>query len=103
MCCATIPYFKEIIIMAYSCDVCGHKSTEIKQGGGISEKATKITFSVHNVTDMNRDIFKSDTCFVSIPELDIELQPGTLGSVYTTVEGLMVKMQEQMEEINPFG
>jgi len=52
---------------------------------------------------MNRDIFKSDTCFVSIPELEIELQPGTLGSVYTTVEGLMTKMQEQMEEINPFG
>ena len=36
MCCATIPFFKEIIIMAYSCDDCGHKSTEIKQGGGIS-------------------------------------------------------------------
>jgi len=103
MCCATIPFFKEIIIMAYSCEVCGHKSTEIKQGGGISEKATKITFSCRNATDMNRDIFKSDTCFVSIPELDIELQPGTLGSVYTTVEGLMTKMQEQMEEINPFG
>lgn len=30
MCCATIPFFKEIIIMAFSCDICGHKSTEIK-------------------------------------------------------------------------
>ena len=37
MCVATIPYFKEIIIMAFSCDQCGHKSTEIKQGGGISD------------------------------------------------------------------
>lgn len=46
MCIATIPFFKEIIIMAFSCDTCGHKSTEIKQGGGISEKATKITFDV---------------------------------------------------------
>ena len=44
MCIATIPYFKEIIIMAYSCELCGYKSTEIKQGGGISDKATKITF-----------------------------------------------------------
>ena len=42
MCIATIPFFKEIIIMAYSCEHCGHKSTEIKQGGGISDKATKI-------------------------------------------------------------
>ena len=44
MCIATIPYFKEIIIMAFICELCGYKSTEIKQGGGISEKATKITF-----------------------------------------------------------
>jgi zinc finger protein len=46
MCVATIPFFKEIIIMAYTCDVCGHKSTEIKQGGGISAQAHKITFHV---------------------------------------------------------
>ena len=44
MCIATIPYFKEIIIMAYSCELCGYRSSEIKQGGGISDKATKITF-----------------------------------------------------------
>ena len=46
MCCATIPYFKEIIIMAFTCDICGHRSSEIKQGGGISAKASKITFHV---------------------------------------------------------
>ena len=35
---ATIPFFKAIIIMAFVCEICGYKSTEIKQGGGISEK-----------------------------------------------------------------
>ena len=44
MCVASIPFFKEIIVMAFSCEYCGNKTTEIKQGGGISEKATKITF-----------------------------------------------------------
>lgn len=42
MCIATIPFFKEIIIMAFACENCGYHSTEIKQGGGISDKATKI-------------------------------------------------------------
>lgn len=102
MCCATIPFFKEIIIMAYSCDVCGHKTTEIKQGGGISEKASKITFHVQNPEDINRDVFKSDTCFFAIPEIELELQPGTLGSVYTTVEGMLTKIIDQLEETNPF-
>jgi zinc finger protein len=103
MCIATIPYFKEIIIMAFSCDFCGHKSTEIKQGGGISAKATKITFDVKTATDLNRDVFKSDTTYFEIPEIGLELQPGTLGSVYTTVEGLLDKIIDHLSDVNPFG
>lgn len=103
MCVATIPFFKEIIIMAFSCEFCGHKSTEIKQGGGISDKATKITFDVLNPKDLNRDVFKSDTTFFEIPEIGLELQPGTLGSVYTTVEGLLDKIIEHLNNVNPFG
>jgi len=103
MCIATIPYFKEIIIMAFSCDFCGHKNTEIKQGGGISANATKITFNVEKPEDLNRDIFKSDTSIFAIPELELELQPGTLGSVYTTVEGLLDKIIDHLDSTNPFG
>jgi zinc finger protein len=103
MCIATIPFFKEIIIMAFSCDYCGHRNAEIKQGGGISAKATKITFEVIKPIDLNRDVFKSDTTFFSIPELGLELQPGTLGSVYTTVEGLLDKIIEHLDDVNPFG
>jgi len=103
MCTATIPFFKEIIIMAFSCEKCGHKSSEIKQGGGISDKATKITFNFQHPDDLNRDIFKSDTTFLKVPELDMELQPGTLGSMYTTIEGILDKIVTHLEEVNPFG
>jgi len=103
MCVATIPYFKEIIIMCFKCDACGNKSTEIKQGGGMSEKATKMTFAVTEEVDLNRDVFKSDTALLCIPEIDLELMPGTLGSMYTTVEGLLVKTLEHLQEANPFG
>lgn len=96
MCIATIPYFKEIIIMAFSCEFCGHKSCEIKQGGGVSDKATKITFDVLGERDLCRDVFKSDTTYFAIPELGLELQPGTLGSVYTTVEGLLDKIFDHL-------
>ena len=62
-----------------------------------------ITFHVEKPEDINRDIFKSDTCLLRVPEIDLELQPGTLGSVYTTVEGILDKIVSQMEECNPFG
>lgn len=58
---------------------------------------------MQNPDDINRDIFKSDTCKLVVPEIELELQPGTLGSVYTTVEGILTKILEQLEETNPFG
>jgi zinc finger protein len=89
MCVATIPFFSEIIVMAFSCEFCGRRSSEIKHGGGMSDKATKITFTAKNERDLHRDIFKSDSCRVSIPEVGLDLEPGTRGSMYTTIEGLM--------------
>ncbi len=38
-----IPFFKEIVLMAFTCDYCGYRSTEVKVAGDISEKAKKIT------------------------------------------------------------
>jgi len=61
MCFSSIPYFKQIIIMAFSCDYCGYRNSEIKEGGGISDKAKKITFKVTEESDLNRDVFKSAT------------------------------------------
>jgi zinc finger protein len=39
---------------------------------------------------------------VRIPELDLELQCGTLGGQYTTVEGLLQKIESNVRNINPF-
>ena len=29
--------------------------------------------------------------------------PGTLGSLYTTVEGMLIKISDHLESVNPFG
>lgn len=88
--------------MAFSCDYCGYRNTDIKHGGGISDKATRIVFKVEKPEDMNRDVFKSDSCIMAIPEVDFAMAAGTLGGVYTTVEGLLDKTIANLEESNPF-
>lgn len=103
MCIASIPFFKEIIIMAFSCEYCGYRNTDIKHGGGMSAHATKIAFHVNKPEDLNRDVFKSDSCSFAIPEIDFEMAPGSLDSMYTTVEGLLTKLYEALQENNPFG
>lgn len=103
MCIANVPFFKEIIIMAFCCEHCGYRNTDIKHGGGISDKATRIVFNLEKPSDMNRDVFKSDTCIMAIPEVDFAMAPGTLGGVYSTVEGLLDQVITNLEDSNPFG
>ena len=89
--------------MAFVCDFCGYRNSEIKEGGGISAKAKRITLNVTEFADLSRDCFKSDTAKFTIKELDFDMEAGSLGSVYTTVEGLLVKLIDELKANNPFG
>ncbi|CAG8554098.1 6320_t:CDS:2, partial [Acaulospora colombiana] len=116
-----IPHFKEIVIMSTTCDVsylqeyilvisskltlnqsCGYKSNEVKAGGPISPTGKRIILKMEDVDDLSRDILKSETCGLSIPEVDLELQSGTLGGRFTTVEGLLRQVYDELKEKIPF-
>ncbi|CAI9760036.1 unnamed protein product [Fraxinus pennsylvanica] len=97
-----IPYFQEVIVMASSCDACGYRNSEVKPGGRIPLKGKKIKVYVKNIKDLNRDVIKSDTASIKIPEIDLELASGTLGGLVTTVEGLISKISESLERVHGF-
>ncbi|XP_056365487.1 zinc finger protein ZPR1 [Oenanthe melanoleuca] len=96
-----IPHFKEVIIMATNCDSCGHRTNEVKSGGAIEPQGTRITLRITDPSDMTRDILKSETCSVEIPELEFELGMGALGGKFTTLEGLLKDIRDLVEK-NPF-
>ena len=65
-----IPHFKEVVIMATLCDSCGHKTNEVKSGGGIEPTGKKMTLIVQGhidpaqtEEDLSRDILKVGICF----------------------------------------
>ena len=91
-----VPHFKEVIIMATVCEHCGYRTNDVKTGGEIPEKGQRITLRVERVEDLSRDILKSETCALKSPELDLEVQPGTLGGRFTTVEGLLTQVRDQL-------
>ncbi|GMI93030.1 hypothetical protein like AT5G37340 [Hibiscus trionum] len=97
-----IPYFQEVIVMASTCDSCGYRNSELKPGGPIPEKGKRITLFVKNINDLSRDVIKSDTASVKVPELELELASGTLGGIVTTVEGLITKISESLERVHGF-
>lgn len=91
-----IPHFKEVVIMATNCEHCGYKSNEVKAGGAISEKGKRITLRITEAEDLSRDILKSETCGLRIPEINLELTHGTLGGRFTTIEGLLRQVHDEL-------
>ncbi|PWN18985.1 putative ZPR1-protein binds to translation elongation factor eEF-1 [Microstroma glucosiphilum] len=93
-----IPYFKDVIIMSTNCDFCGYRDNEVKSGTAISERGRKLTLKVEDAEDLTRDILKSESAGFSIPEIDLNLSPGTLGGRFTTLEGLLQQVYDELSE-----
>jgi zinc finger protein len=91
-----IPHFRQVVIMNTSCDDCGYKSNDVKTGGEIPAKGKKITIRVKTNVDLARDILKSESCALECPELSLSVNPGTLGGRFTTVEGLLTQVRDDL-------
>ena len=64
--------------MSNACDTCGYRSSDIKAGGGVSEKGRHITLDVSQPDDLRRDIIKAESASICIPEADLEVTTGRL-------------------------
>jgi zinc finger protein len=105
--------------MSTNCDHCGYRDNEVKSGGAISEKGKRIIVKVEDHEDLSRDILKvrtppflkiqdlaeqhdsiiqSETAGLAIPEIDLVLSHGTLGGRFTTLEGILEQVHEELAE-----
>jgi zinc finger protein len=91
-----IPHFKQVVLMSTVCHDCGYRSNDVKTGGEIPEQGEKITLIVNDEYDLARDILKSETCGLECPELQLQVNPGTLGGRFTTVEGLLTQVRNDL-------
>ena len=92
-----IPHFSDVVIMSLNCQHCGYRTNEVKSGGAIGEKGRVIKLKVKNKEDLSRDILKSESCALSVPELSLNVEPGTLGGRFTTVEGLLSQVRDDLK------
>jgi len=108
-----IPGFRRCLIMAFTCVRCGFKDSEVKPSGDIGDQGKRWLLTVRHPEDLNRDILKSTFAEVKLRDIrtnidesmqvpTVDLQPGTLGSLFTTVEGLCMKASETLSSSMPF-
>jgi zinc finger protein len=70
---------------------------------------------IEDKEDLSRDILKvcswsvlawlmhqSESCALSIPEIELELDAGTLGGKFTTIEGLLTDIHTELDSRSPF-
>ncbi|KAK1772661.1 ZPR1 zinc-finger domain-containing protein [Phialemonium atrogriseum] len=91
-----IPHFRQVVLMSTTCEDCGYKSNDVKTGGEIPDKGRKVSLRVTSQRDLSRDILKSESCALECPELKLSVNPGTLGGRFTTVEGLLTQVRNDL-------
>lgn len=91
----SIPYFREIIIMSFSCPHCHTKNNEIQAAGTIQPKGTHYELRLTALPDFSRQVVKADTAVVKFIELDIEVPAGK--GQLTNVEGLLSTIINDLE------
>ena len=94
-----IPHFKEVIVSALHCDHCGYKTNDVKTGGEVSEKGKRLTLKVSGPEDLSRDVLKSESATMRVPECDIEMEAGTLGGRFTTIEGVLTQVRSDLHKV----
>lgn len=82
----TIPFFGNIVIMAFECD-CGFRNSETIPGGSIEDKGVRIELKNVTPEDLNRQVVKGKNASIIIPDLDFEV-PAETGKL-TTIEGIL--------------
>jgi zinc finger protein len=90
-----IPYEGEILIQTQMCKNCFYKNTSIQRTEGLAPIETSLEILDGN--DLNVVVYRSPGAKVSIPEIGVEIEPGTASNGdITTVEGLLMAIRDQM-------
>tara|TARA_B100001113_G_scaffold96672_1_gene77608 strand:+ start:171 stop:803 length:633 start_codon:yes stop_codon:yes gene_type:complete len=88
-----IPYFGEHTQVTVMCHSCGWKQTDFIPAEG--KKAGCWSLSVESQTQLKSRVVRSSSCTIRIPELDLQVNPGSNATGYVSnVEGVINRFVE---------
>jgi len=91
-----IPFFKDIIVMSFSCPHCGYKNTGIEDAKELSPHGIHFVLTVKTSKDMDRRIIKSNYASLSISCCDLEIPSMTQKGKLSTIEGFISTAKETL-------
>jgi len=94
----SLPFFKEVALISFSCEVCGNKSSEVNFGSKLTDFGVKMECKISDIVDLNKLIIKSEFASIIIPELNLEIPARTQKGSMSSVEATLMKMINGLEE-----
>ncbi|KNC51652.1 peptidase S28 family protein [Thecamonas trahens ATCC 50062] len=91
-----VPHFNETTVSGFVCEGCGYKTNDVRTTATPSRCGRTHTLTVNERSDLGRQVIKTETAGIEVPELGLRLKPGTLGGKVTTVEGLLADVRQQL-------
>ncbi|KAL6894022.1 hypothetical protein ACP4OV_008120 [Aristida adscensionis] len=96
-----IPHFREVVLMAFECPHCGERNNEIQFAGQLQPKGCCYRLEVPSGQSeiLNRQVVKSDSATIKIPELDFEIPPEAQRGTLSTVEGIIMRAVDELQAL----
>jgi zinc finger protein len=93
-----IPYFGEHTQVTLLCNACGWRQTDFIPADGKKPGASSLF--IHGEDELRARVVRSSSCTVSIPELELEVSPGTSNSGYVSnIEGVLNRFIQVVEMV----
>ncbi len=87
-----------ILINTLICETCGYKDSSIfslKEG-----KTKRKKIIVKGIEDLKTKVFRSETTTIKIPELGVEITPGSKANSYiTNIEGILNRVEDALQKL----
>lgn len=91
-----IPYEGDINILTYLCRNCLYRETQVWSDGESDPEVVK--FVIEYPDDLNAVVYRSPTCSIHIPEIDVDVYPASASTgEITTVEGILLEIRDLAE------
>ena len=84
-----IPHFRDILVSSFRCSHCAYNNNDVQSTGSIQEQGQKISLRVESTKDLDRQLIKSDSCAIQVPELGLEIPTETQKGTLNTIEGFI--------------
>lgn len=87
-----IPYFGEVMYISTSCCNCGFRFTDTMILA--QKEPMRFELKVEGLEDLNARVIRSTSGTIRIPELGIDVEPGSVSDSYVTnIEGILQRVQ----------